>query len=176
MDHSSSVSRRHVLSAGAVAGASGLVVGAATPASAHVSSSAVLSFSPLPEGQDASAALQAAMEEAAAAGRTLQLEAGQFPVSSLHCPDGLIMRGVPGHTVLRLNGSSSLLKADRLQLLYMSSIVFDGKLRSLDDAYGLLDLRGVKNLNLDDCYITQSTKSGLYLENCGGRIENNHIT
>jgi uncharacterized secreted repeat protein (TIGR03808 family) len=87
--------RRHVLA--------GLAMLAATPS---VRAQAVLDAGTLGviggTGSNQAAALQAALEQAASAGQTLQLPGGIIHVTGLDFPSNLVVQGVPGSTELTL--------------------------------------------------------------------------
>jgi uncharacterized secreted repeat protein (TIGR03808 family) len=85
--------RRHVLA--------GLAILAATPAARAQSMLDATTLGVVGDtGQDQGPALQAALDQAAAAGRALQLPPGIIHVSGLDFPSDLVVQGVPGSTEL----------------------------------------------------------------------------
>jgi uncharacterized secreted repeat protein (TIGR03808 family) len=132
-------------------------------------------------GPDAAAdqgkALSRLFKDAAQTGMPVFLPAGDYLLSGITLPDNLRLSGVPGRTRLTYAGGGGFLSGEGLERLTLSDLVLDGGGKELgDNAQGLLNLRGVANLAIENCTITGSSKHGINAEHCGGRIERNSIS
>ncbi|RWE41925.1 MAG: TIGR03808 family TAT-translocated repetitive protein [Mesorhizobium sp.] len=105
------------------------------------------------------------------------LPPGTYVVSNLSLPGRVRLSGVPGATRIVYGGDGHLFMAEQADHVELSGLVFDGANRSMGDyAQGLLDLRRVAHLVVDNCQITGSGKNGLALEHAVGRIERSDIS
>ncbi|QKD04753.1 TIGR03808 family TAT-translocated repetitive protein [Mesorhizobium loti] len=105
------------------------------------------------------------------------LPAGTYVVSNLSLPSRVRLSGVSGATRIVYGGDGHLFMAEQADHIELSGLVFDGSNRSMGDyAQGLLDLRRVGHLVVDNCQITGSGKNGLALERAVGRIERTDIS
>lgn len=105
------------------------------------------------------------------------LPPGTYLVSNLKLPARVRLSGVPGATRIVYGGSGHLMMAEQAQHIELSGLVFDGSNRWLADyAQGLLDLRRVAHLAVDNCQVTGSGKNGLALEHVAGRIGRSDIS
>ncbi|TPK22315.1 TIGR03808 family TAT-translocated repetitive protein [Mesorhizobium sp. B2-5-9] len=105
------------------------------------------------------------------------LPPGTYVVSNLSLPGRVRLSGVPGATRIVYGGDGHLFMAEHADHIELSGLVFDGANRSMGDyAQGLLDLRRVAHLVVDNCQITGSGKNGLALEHATGRIERSDIS
>jgi uncharacterized secreted repeat protein (TIGR03808 family) len=113
------------------------------------------------------------LDEAAAARREVELPAGDLRISGIKLPEGTVLSGVPGATRLIHDGQDDrFLFAEGLDRLTLRDLILETDGQPLgDDSQGALDLRGVRNLTLDNVEIGNSARHGLYAEHCGGRIE-----
>ncbi|GAB2204629.1 TIGR03808 family TAT-translocated repetitive protein [Roseibium sp. ROS1] len=70
-----------------------------------------------------------------------------------------------------------MIRAEDVANVGLTGITFDGANRSIGDfTEGLLHFINVKNVTLDNCEITGSSKMGLLLDRCSGRVENCRIS
>ncbi|QPC94058.1 TIGR03808 family TAT-translocated repetitive protein [Mesorhizobium sp. INR15] len=105
------------------------------------------------------------------------LPPGTYVVSNLSLPARVRLSGVPGASRIVYGGDGHLLMAEQADHIELSGLVFDGSNRSMGDyAQGLLDLRRVGHLVVDNCQITGSGKNGLALEHVSGRVERSDIS
>ncbi|RWM05287.1 TIGR03808 family TAT-translocated repetitive protein [Mesorhizobium sp.] len=105
------------------------------------------------------------------------LPPGTYLVSNLKLPARVRLSGVPGATRIVYGGSGHLMMAEQAEHIELSGLVFDGSNRWLADyAQGLLDLRRVAHLAVDNCQVTGSGKNGLALEHVAGRIGRSDIS
>lgn len=126
---------------------------------------------------DQSDAINRLFREAAQMGMPVFLPAGDYYVSAITLPDMLWVSGVPGRTRLIFAGGSHFLTGEGLSKLTLSDLVLDGGGRTLGkDSGGLLHLRGVTDLTIDNCTITGASGHGIHAERCGGRITGNSIS
>ncbi|MGX5840609.1 TIGR03808 family TAT-translocated repetitive protein [Mesorhizobium sp. ArgA1] len=105
------------------------------------------------------------------------LPPGNYLVSNLTMPARVRLSGVPGASRILYGGNGHLLTAEQAEHIELTGLVFDGANNWLaDGAQGLLDLRRVAHLVIDNCQITGSGKHGLALEHAAGRVERSEIT
>ena len=105
------------------------------------------------------------------------LPPGTYVVSNLSLPSRVRLSGVPGATRIVYGGDGHLFMAEQADHIELSGLVFDGTNRSMGDyAQGLLDLRRVAHLVVDNCQVTGSGKNGLALERAAGRVERSDIS
>ena len=105
------------------------------------------------------------------------LPPGIYVVSNLSLPGRVRLSGVPGATRIVYGGDGHLFMAEQADHIEFSGLVFDGTNRTMGDyAQGLLDLRRVAHLVVDNCQITGSGKNGLALEHATGRVERSEIS
>ena len=97
------------------------------------------------------------------------LPPGTYVVSNLTLPRRLCLTGVPGATRIIYGGDGHLLAAEDAEHIELTGLVIDGANRWIGDhAQGLLDLRAVQHLVIDNCRIMGSGKNGLSLERVSG--------
>ncbi len=126
---------------------------------------------------DQSKALNRLFREAAEKRLPVFLPAGEYHLSGLSLPDNLWLSGVPGQTRLIHAGGGSFISGETLTKLTLSDLVLDGGGRALgDDVQGLLNLRGVADLTIDNCTIAGASKHCIHAERCGGRITGNSVS
>lgn len=105
------------------------------------------------------------------------LPPGNYVVSNLTLPARVRLSGVSGASRILYGGDGHLLTAEQAEHIELTALVFDGANRWLaDDAQGLLDLRRVAHLVIDNCTVTGSGKHGLALEHAAGRVERCEIS
>jgi uncharacterized secreted repeat protein (TIGR03808 family) len=105
------------------------------------------------------------------------LPPGTYVVSNLMLPRDLRLTGVPGATRTIYGGDGYLLAAENAEHIELNGLVIDGANRRIGDhAQGLLELRGVRYLVIDNCRVTGSGKNGQALERISGRIERSEIS
>ena len=132
--HTRSLNRRHTLI--------GLTFLAATPALAQSSMDATTLGVTGDGGQDQSAALKSALDQAAASGRILRLPAGRIDLLALDIPGNLVIEGVPGRTMLAaLPGGSGIAITGR------ASVV----LRDIGFVAAPLSIQGSEDVALERC-------------------------
>ncbi|RRH93392.1 TIGR03808 family TAT-translocated repetitive protein [Mesorhizobium tamadayense] len=105
------------------------------------------------------------------------LPPGTYLVSNLKLPARVRLSGVPGATRIVYGGNGHLMMAEQAEHIELSGLVLDGSNRWLADyTQGLLDLRRVDHLVIDNCQVTGSGKNGLALEHVAGRIGRSDIS
>ncbi len=127
-------------------------------------------------GDDQSAVLQTALEQATAEGRPLFLPPGRYEISNLTLPAGAQLAGVAGRTFVIYRGGGHCLTARGGDRIVLTGLTLDGANRMLGDGIeGLVYLTSVKTVVIDECEIRGSSKDGIVLERCGGRIERSTV-
>jgi len=80
-------------------------------------------------------------------------------------------KGSPGQPQLLLNGPGFLIKAAQASRIELSGLTLDGGTMPLSaDINGLLHASAVTHLKIEDCSFKNSSKYGIWLEQCGGNI------
>lgn len=128
-------------------------------------------FGLTPGGGGQSRALQEAIDEAARRGMPLFIPPGRYMVSDIRLPDGAYVTGVPGATQLLFAGGETMFHAREARHITLFGLTIAGAGNRLTGGTpGLVHLRGVSRLAMEDCTIAESRRSGLVLEYCGGHI------
>lgn len=126
---------------------------------------------------DQSKAFAKMLQNAAERDMPVFVPPGTYIVSNLSLPRRVRMSGVPGATRIVYGGDGHLLLAEAAEHIELSGLVLDGANRWIGDhAQGLLDLRRVEHLLVDNCQILGSGKNGLALERVAGRIDRSTIS
>ena len=125
---------------------------------------------------DQSRAFQAILDNASDRDEDVFLPAGTYRIADVRLPARVRLFGVEGATRIVLTGNTALLHTQASERILFDGLTFDGVNRSNDLFEGLLDLRNVPSVTVRNCTITGAGKHGLYLEQCGGRVQSNTIT
>jgi uncharacterized secreted repeat protein (TIGR03808 family) len=105
------------------------------------------------------------------------LPPGVYVVSNLSLPKHLRLSGVPGATRIVYGGDGHLAIAEEAVRIDLTGLTFDGANRWIgEQAQGLLDLRRVASLAIDNCEILGSGRHGIALERVAGRVERTTIS
>ncbi len=112
---------------------------------------------------------------AAFRGAAVALPAGEITLMGFDLPDGAILRGVPGRTVLKLSGVGPLLSASMARKITLENIIFDGAGGFVPREKGLIDLSDVVALSIRGCVFRRSAARGVNLTRCGGVFAQNRI-
>ncbi|MEK4032744.1 TIGR03808 family TAT-translocated repetitive protein [Methylocystis sp. IM3] len=130
---------------------------------------------PDPVAQARTADLALRLREAARKGAAVALPAGRIDLMGLDLPDGAILTGVPGRTILALSGLGPLLSGRMARRITLEGLVLDGAGGSLARETGLFDFADVVELAIRGCVIRDSAARGVSLARCGGVFAQNHI-
>jgi len=127
---------------------------------------------------DQSQVFQAAINRAVENGRALFLPAGTYPVANLRFPSGTLIVGVPGRTrLVYQGGGGQLARAEGVNHVVLRGITFDGANRDIGEfTEGLVHFIGCRDMALENCEIVGSSRMGLLLDRCSGRVENCRIS
>ena len=127
---------------------------------------------------DQAAALQAAIDEAAARGVPLELPPGRFRTGSLKLRPGVRMIGAARMTALEFTGGGELLIADGADGIVLEGLVLDGAYQTLseDEDNGLVVLRNCRGVRLRDLEVMRSAGNGLSLRGCSGSVADCTVT
>jgi len=167
--------RRSVLSAGLGAGLAATAASAGPRSNAdrvrNAASAAELGLEPGAE-RDQSAALQAAIDEAANRGAPLLLPAGRFRSGPLKLRRGTRLIAEARTTTLEFFGGPSFLSGELADGVALEGLVLDGAHRMLDPnaAEALVSLKTSKGLTLRGLEIVRSVANGIALQGCAGAI------
>jgi uncharacterized secreted repeat protein (TIGR03808 family) len=117
------------------------------------------------------------LQRAADRNMPIFLPPGDYVVSNLVLPRNVRLTGVPGATRIIYGGDGHLFAGQDIEIFDLSGLVLDGAGKWLgDQAQGLIDLRRVSQLAIDNCQIVGSGKNGISLEAASGRIERTTIS
>jgi len=136
-------------------------------------------FGVIPDsGRDQSVLLQDAINRAVERGRALFLPAGNYPVANLRLPTGAMIVGVPGRTRLAyMGGGGNMVVSEGASYVGLTGLTFDGGNKIIGDyTEGLLHFIGARDLSLSNCEINGSSRSGLLLDRCSGRVDSCTVT
>ncbi|PSJ54321.1 TIGR03808 family TAT-translocated repetitive protein [Kumtagia ephedrae] len=126
---------------------------------------------------DQSKAFAKLLRKAETSDAPIFLPPGTYVVSNITLPRRLRLTGVPGATRILYGGDGHLLLAEHGDHIELSGLVLDGANRWIGEyAHGLVDLRRISHLVVDDCQILGSGSNGLALEGVSGRIERTTIS
>jgi len=125
---------------------------------------------------DQTAALQRAIDEAARAQQPLALPPGLYRTGLLRLSGGSQLIGVRGATKLIFTGGSSLVESQGAGGIGLSGLTLDGVGIKLPARRGLVHCLQGRDLRIQDCEITASGGTGIWLENVAGEISGNTLT
>jgi uncharacterized secreted repeat protein (TIGR03808 family) len=126
--------------------------------------------------EDQTRVLQRAIDEATRLQMPLALPPGLYRTSTLRLVRGTQLVGVRGATKLAFTGGAALLLAEGADGLGLSGLTLDGGGIPLPDRRGLIHCLGGRDVRINDCEITGSGGSGIWLEQVSGDISGNTIT
>ncbi len=125
---------------------------------------------------DQSALLQKLLEQASDDNHEVYLPAGSYVVSELKLPPRTRLSGVAGATRLVFGGGGFMISGTRLEIATLSGLTFDGADRPLDEYVpGMIHLIESPSVDISDCVIEGSSRSGVAFDRSGGRIRGNTI-
>lgn len=165
--------RRALLSTGLVS--AGLVTTAGATAGPREASRAVpaSTFSIAPDGDgDQTAALQAAIDEAAARRAPLMLAPGVFRVGALELRANSRLVGASRDSVLAFNGGATFLTARGAPGVRLESLTIDGNGLGIDAgvATGLITFEACADFSLTDLDVRRGLLNGISLVRCSGSV------
>ncbi|MEO0545004.1 MAG: TIGR03808 family TAT-translocated repetitive protein [Pseudomonadota bacterium] len=120
-------------------------------------------------GTDQSVAFQQMLDRASARGEPVFLPAGYYVVGDINLPDGVVVTGVPGQTILVLGTGKSILRAMETNTVHLSHIVLDGG-AARPGAGPLLFASDVTDLTLASCRFRRSATDAVELSRVSGKI------
>ncbi|MGF1649763.1 MAG: TIGR03808 family TAT-translocated repetitive protein [Hyphomicrobiaceae bacterium] len=121
---------------------------------------------------DQTAALQAALDTAAAQRVPLLLPAGRYRTGTLILTAGAALVGIPRATVIEQASAGPLVVASRAPRVAIKGVDLDGRNRAIGPARnpGLVQLEDVADVELEDVSVLNSRANGVSLLRCGGRL------
>ncbi|HTJ59528.1 MAG TPA: TIGR03808 family TAT-translocated repetitive protein [Devosiaceae bacterium] len=121
---------------------------------------------------DLSAALQRAVDAAAARGVPLLLTGGTYRASNIRLSGGTTIEGVAGATVIVAIGDAPIFHAEGQSGIAIKLLTLDGSGGGpTDDRAGLIALSHCDDLRLDGVAFTDGPGNGLFLDGCSGSVD-----
>lgn len=129
------------------------------------------------EDRDAqSRSLQRLLDAASDDDREVFLPAGTYFVSDLKLPARTRLAGIPGATRLVFAGGSSMMTAERAEIVELRSLVIDGAGAPMEAFVpGLVHLAECSDVVVEDCTIIGSSGAGLAVDRSRGRVARNSV-
>lgn len=121
-------------------------------------------------GRDMTAAVQRAIDAAAASRRPLLLPPGRFLVSTLRLRPGIRLSGSGPATRLEHLGGGPALLAEGADDVYIARLALAG-VAPQTRGRGLVEAIGSRRLTIDDISVTGATANAIYLERSSGRVK-----
>jgi uncharacterized secreted repeat protein (TIGR03808 family) len=125
---------------------------------------------------DQTAALQRAIDRAAAARVPLVLPPGVYRAGALKLPAGAQLVGMRGATRLVYSGGPSLIGAEHADQISLTGLTIDGLKRSLPPHEGLVHIEACRGLRIVDCTILGAGGTGILLAASEGEVTGSSIT
>jgi uncharacterized secreted repeat protein (TIGR03808 family) len=125
---------------------------------------------------DQSAALQRAIDRAAAARVPLVLPPGVYRAGALKLPAGAQLIGMRGATRLVYSAGPSLIGAEHADQISLTGLTIDGLKRSLRPHEALVHIEGCRGLRIVDCTILGAGGTGILLAASEGEVTGSSIT
>ena len=119
---------------------------------------------------DQSAALQRAIDRAAAARVPLVLPPGVYRAGALKLPAGAQLIGMRGATRLVYGGGPSLVRAEHADNISLTGLTLDGMGRALPPHEGLLHFEACRGVRIVDCAILGAGGNGIALATVAGEV------
>jgi uncharacterized secreted repeat protein (TIGR03808 family) len=119
---------------------------------------------------DQSAALQRAIERAAAARVPLVLPPGTYRAGALKLPAGSQLTGFRGATRLVYGGGPSLIGAEHADQIALTGLTIDGMKRALPPHEGLVHFEACRGVRVLDCAILGAGGHGMLLAASEGEV------
>ena len=119
---------------------------------------------------DQSAALQRAIDRAAAARVPLVLPPGVYRAGALKLPAGTQLVGMRGATRLVYGGGPSLVGAEHADNISLSGLILDGMGRALPPHEGLLHIEACRGVRIVDCAIVGAGGHGILFATVAGEV------
>jgi uncharacterized secreted repeat protein (TIGR03808 family) len=126
---------------------------------------------------DQSRAFSQILETASAQNQEIFLPPGNYILSNIRLPKRTRIRGIQGASRIIYGGEGVLFSAEDCEVIEIAGITFDGANQGLSEAaLGLIEVRRVPRIIIDNCEVIGSTKHGVMLEACAGRIERSNFS
>jgi uncharacterized secreted repeat protein (TIGR03808 family) len=127
-------------------------------------------------GINQSIALQRLLDQSSDTDGQLFLPAGTFVVSDLVLPPRTRISGIPGATRLVFAGGSHMLIAEHAEVVEIRNLTIDGAGKALDEYVpGVVHLAESRGVVIENVTVVGSSRSGLALDRCSGRIANTTV-
>lgn len=128
------------------------------------------------ETADQSARFQAMLDTAATERQALFLPAGQYFLSGIRLPSGVILEGVPGQTRLIHAGTGPFLTASHAAGIALRGLAIEDVSGSGSESIeGLVEFATVRDFVIEECSIRHAPTNAIRLVGCAGQITGNTI-
>jgi len=124
---------------------------------------------------DQTKAFQQAIDAAAQRSAVLHIPGGEYITGKLILKSNTIITGVPGISILKLQGDDASLVAKSAKNIHLLGLVLDGG-SSIQYKSALISADDVDGLRIRDCKISAGTANGISLNTCSGLISDNEIS
>jgi uncharacterized secreted repeat protein (TIGR03808 family) len=125
---------------------------------------------------DQTRALQRAIDDAARTQTPLALPPGVYRTGMLRLENGTQLVGVRGATKLVFNGGASMLSGEGAGSIGLTGITLEGGGIRLPARRGLIHCLSGRDIRINDCEISASGGSAIWLEQVSGDVSGNIIT
>jgi uncharacterized secreted repeat protein (TIGR03808 family) len=132
----------------------------------------------LPGAIDAqSRVFQEMLNNASDTDQAIYLPAGDYLIGNITFPAKVRLAGIKGETRLIYSGGDYFIDTDSSSVIELDGVTFEGRSLPLNqDTQAIVNIRNCSSVQIVNCELTGSSRHGLYLENCGGAVENCTIT
>jgi uncharacterized secreted repeat protein (TIGR03808 family) len=121
---------------------------------------------------DQSRAFSQILETASLQNQEIFLPPGTYVLSNIQLPKRTRIRGIQGASRIVFGSEGLLFSGQDCDVLELAGITFDGANNALaEGSLALIEARRVPRLIIDNCEVLGSTKHGVMVEGCAGRIE-----
>jgi len=125
---------------------------------------------------DQGVVLQQIVNKASKDNQAVFIEPGRYKVSNLTLPQNTRLYGINGASVLEYAGSDHFIYAENANHLELDGLKLDGGLLPVKGyAEGNVGIVNAKHLSIQNCHITNASKSGIETSRSAGRISKNQI-
>ena len=125
---------------------------------------------------DQGAVLQRILNKASKSNRAVVIEPGRYKISNLTLPTNTRLHGINGASVLEYAGGDHFIYAENADHIELDGLKLDGGLLPVKGyAEANVGIVNAKHLSIQDCQITNASKSGIETSKSAGRISKNRI-
>jgi len=120
--------------------------------------------------------LQRILNKASKQNQPVFIEPGRYKISNLILPPNTRVHGVNGATRLEYSGGDHFLYTENADHVEFSGLTLDGGLLPVKDyAQANLRIANSKHIQIENCHVTNASKSGIEISASAGRISSNRV-